>query len=162
MARKSNCHLAVHISSVGWLGRNRLANCVLCALGVSILFAVEAVAQPSGPLSNVTWEQAEPDISAMDEAELRSLLTYLAECNDRVSTNPSILNACRSARVRYQTEFKRTRPIDSVIDNIEKIHEVRRAVRSLGITPNAPEYVADLEQKLTKAVGAALRAKPRR
>jgi hypothetical protein len=74
---------------------------------------------------------------AMDEAELRSFLEYLAECNDRPTASPIVLHACRTARIKYETESRREPSVGAVIDGLEQWVAVPDVIRvaDIGIDP---------------------------
>lgn len=111
--------------------------------------------------SEAAIKRAVEDIGKMQEPELRSLMSYLVECSDRGSVNPTIMRACDSAALRYQIEFKQSRAVDGVIDQIQEIVKVQRAIRSVGVQGGNTDFINGVDQKLRAAVGEALRAKPR-
>lgn len=123
-------------------------------------FVTAGNAQTSAPklLSDSDVEKAQTEIAAMAEPELRSLLNYFAECNDRKSRSEIVKQACKSARVKYQTEFASGRAVDAAIAELEKYIELQNIFRSMGQTPKT-DYVDGLEAKLRDSVGAALKAK---
>jgi len=124
---------------------------------LSIWLTTTAFAQGGGapnpkPLSEENLAAAEAEIAAMSGAELRALIAYFAECNDRASNNAF---ACRTARVKYQTSYGDKRAIDAAIDEAEYYVEARRLIVGSG-----QGTVADrVDARLRTAAGQALRRK---
>ncbi|MGY4224401.1 hypothetical protein ACVMIH_001762 [Bradyrhizobium sp. USDA 4503] len=89
--------------------------------------------------------------------ELRSLLNYFAECTDRTSLNQAVRQACKSAFVKYQTEFGGKRTVDKLIAEQEELGEIQRTFRATGQSTDS-SYVETVDQQLRQAVGDALKA----
>ena len=127
---------------------------------LSIWLTTTAFAQGGGapnpkPLSEENLAAAEAEIAAMSGAELRALIAYFAECNDRASNNALVQHACRTARVKYQTSYGDKRAIDAAIDEAEYYVEARRLIVGSG-----HGTVADrVDARLRTAAGQALRRK---
>lgn len=106
---------------------------------------------PAPAIAQTAADAVRKDISAMSEPELQSLLTYVAECSDRSgSASPS----CKSARVRYETEFGNNRAIDRAIDDAEKTQALRQM-----ISPGPAPGTVETDTLIKDAVRAALKAK---
>lgn len=127
-----------------------LAAITLISLGAG---ARAETAKPSEELLRT----ARSEISQMGQAELRSLLNYFAECADRTSPSPAVRQACRSAFVKYQTEFGGKRVVDKLIAEQEELGDYQRAFRAAGQSTDS-SYVEAVDQQLRQAVGAALKA----
>lgn len=93
------------------------------------------------------------EISDMTEPELRALLSYVAECGDRKARDAVAMQSCRSARLRYQTEFGGGRAIDAAIDASEKLTELTRLI-SGGVAPATIEVDTTIRSAVREALQA--------
>ncbi|MCP1852857.1 MULTISPECIES: hypothetical protein [unclassified Bradyrhizobium] len=140
---------AVRAAGAG-MSRSTLAAFILISLGAGA--RVEA-AQPS----EESIRAARTEIARMGEPELRSLLNYFAECTDRTSLNQAVRQACKSAFVKYQTEFGGKRTVDKLIAEQEELGEIQRTFRATGQSTDS-SYVETVDRQLRQAVGDALKA----
>jgi hypothetical protein len=134
---------------------------------VAVLFfafiaASAAIAQTTGfnhdAVSDAGVASAQAEIGAMPENELRALIGYFAECSDRQSRSDVVRQSCRSARIRYATEFGGSRAIDAAIEQLEKLSEAVRVFRGMSIDAKT-DFIDSTDAKLRTAAGAALRVK---
>lgn len=93
------------------------------------------------------------EISGMKEPELRGLLVYVSECGDRKARDAVAAQACRAARLRYQTEFGHDRAIDAAIEASEKFTELTRII-SGGVAPATIEVDATIRSAVREALQA--------
>ncbi|SEB96535.1 hypothetical protein SAMN05444164_0676 [Bradyrhizobium erythrophlei] len=141
---------AVARAAAGSTSRYTLAAIILISLGAAA--RVEA-AQPS----EETIRAARTEIARMSEPELRSLLNYFAECTDRTSLNQAVRQACKSAFLKYQTEFGGKRTVDKLIAEQEELGDIQRTFRATGQSTDST-YVETVDRQLRQAVGDALKA----
>lgn len=129
----------------------------------SLLGAIVLISHGSGARaelpkpSDQDLAAARAEIARMAEPELRSLLTYFAECTDRTSLNQTVRQACKSAFVKYQTEFGGKRTVDKLIAEQEELGEIQRTFRATGQATDS-SYVETVDRQLRQAVGDALKA----